>query len=71
MKTFSLIDCRLKKQGQNSDEKIYLLCLYTFWTILSIQMNVEKNTPSTKMTDPGRGVEYYIIFKQLEFLVNE
>lgn len=70
-RNFPLILCRLKKQGQNADKKIYLPWLYTFWTTLSIQMNVEKKTKqNTKTTVLGRRVGCYIIFKQLKVSVN-
>lgn len=47
-RNFPLIDYRLKKQGQNTDKKIYLLRLNTLWTTLSIQINVgEKRKTET------------------------
>ena len=47
-RNFPLKLCRLKKQGQNADRKIYLLWLYTLWTTFSIQMSVEKRQNKTK-----------------------
>lgn len=73
------MDCGLKKQGQNADKKTYQLWFYTFWTTLRILMNVGagdggggevQRKPKTITIVPGRGVGWYIFFKQLIFLNN-